>query len=199
MVTETAGKPYWLRPRLAKISTTDPATTAKGDATSDFERMFNKVHKGENGTGVWDTLPTGGNGIDLSANQWLQNSAVVNTEQAHLGTFNLSTLTVALKTVVNNWRPVLELIDPAKTLVPLRKMSYEIVGPAAPILYTIEDSTVHLTGPVGISFALAGYSPLIFWDGSASDQLTAVSQLHINGNVEFVQPIYWSADVTQTV
>lgn len=193
------GKTYWLRPRLAKTSSTDPTVSAKGDPTGDFERLFNKVHKGPNGTGIWDAQAVGGVGIDLGANFWYQNSLDTATAQAHLGTFNMGAIYTALKTAVNNWRPVIELIDPAHELLPLRGQTYEIVGPAKAIVFDIEDTTVHLTSPADVSITLDGYPELIYWEATESGHLSAMSAVYGNGNVEFVQPIYWSSVVTHTV
>lgn len=199
VAVEADGKTYWLRPRLPKISTSDPVPSAKGDPTSDFERLFNKVHKGPNGLGIWDSQAVGGAGIDLAANLWYQNSLNTDTNTAHLGTFNLASIYTALKTAANNWRPMLELVDPELVLLPVRKQTYEVVGPAKAITFTIADNTVHLSPPTGLSIVLSGYPEPIYWQSVENGHLSAMTKLYANGNVDFVQPIYWSATMSHTV
>ena len=196
---EADGKTYWLRPRLIKISNDDPVAGIKGDPTSDIERLFNKIHKGTSGTGMWDTQPIGATGIDTAANLWFQNSLNTDTAQAHLGAFNLERMAVAAKTLVNNWRPILRLIDPKDVLLPVRNQVYEVVGPAKPIQFMIDDNTTHLTAAEGLNIVLDGYPDVIHWDSQVTDHINAMTKFYANGNVEFVQPIYWSATATHTV
>lgn len=199
LAVESDGKTYWLRPRLARLNDVDPAPSAKGDPESDFARLFNKVHKGANGTGFWDDQPVTGTGVELASNFWYQNSLEGDTTQAHLGTFNLGSIYTALKGAVSNGRPVIELMDPNHVLLPVRNATYEIVGPARPIVFDIADTTVHLTPPAGIGIDLYGYAPVIYWQGVDSDHIHAPTNVYVNGNVDFVQPIYWSTVVTHTV
>jgi len=143
------GRDYYLRPRLPRISATDPCVTATGDPTSDVERLFRKVHKGPTGTGLWDTLPVG-SGANFDVEQ----------TKAHAAALSLRYLAAAAKDKISQWRPVLVLKSQDEILLPVRGQNFAILN--VPPAIVIEDvilptETDRIKPVTKINIALHGY------------------------------------------
>jgi len=112
--------------RLPRISTTEVVTPARGDATSDQERLFNKVHKQTYGTGAWDELTT----INMAeVFWWLNRYAASSGNSAVIAQFNLTS--VNPQPIVNtyNWRPLVILVDGKLYLVPVKNVKATRLAP----------------------------------------------------------------------
>lgn len=156
------GRDYYLRPRLPRISATDPCVTATGDPTSDVERLFRKVHKGPSGTGLWDALPVG-SGANFDVEQtthWYLNSLDTDTTKAHAAALSLRYLAAATKDKISQWRPVLVLKSQDEILLPVRSQNFAILN--VPPAIVIEDvilpaETDRIKPVTKINIALHGY------------------------------------------
>ena len=156
------GRDYYLRPRLPRISATDPCVTATGDPTSDVERLFRKVHKGPTGTGLWDTLPVG-SGANFDVEQtthWYLNSLDTDTTKAHSAALSLRYLAAATKDKISQWRPVLVLKSQDEILLSVRGQNFAILN--VPPAIVIEDvilptETDRIKPVTKINIALHGY------------------------------------------
>lgn len=114
--------------RLPRISTTEVVNPARGDATSDAERLFNKVHKQTYGTGVWDELST----INMAEVFWWLNRYTASSgNSAVISQFNLASVNPQPIVNTHNWRPMLILVDGKLYLVPVRNVKGEMVSSVA--------------------------------------------------------------------
>ena len=189
------GRDYYLRPRLPLLSKNDPCVSAKGDPTSDMVRLFNKVHVGANGTGLWDNQPVGGTGIDITNSQWYQNSLEGDTTKAHAGSFSAGTLFTGLKTAVSPWRPVLVLMSRKEILIPVKNQQYNILN--VPPAIVIENVILPPEGdhlkPVGnLTIKLDGFAPNIYFAVAEDEHTVSVSKVSI-GLIDSPRPISFTA------
>lgn len=194
------GRDYYLRPRLPKLSATDPCTTATGDPTSDVERLFRKVHTGPSGTGLWDNLAVGtATGFDVeTTTHWYMNSLQGDTTKAHAAAISLRYLNSGLKTQISQWRPVLVLKNQDEILLPVRNQQYNVhnVPPAIVIENVIlppeED---HLKPVTKVEIALDGFAPNIPFSIAEGQHLVSVNKVSIGLN-ESPAPIHFTATRT---
>lgn len=119
---------YALRVRLPRYSDTDPQAAARGDVTSEAEQLFNKLHAGLYGTGVWEQLANSAEGLDISQSFWWINSLLGDVTKAHHTQANLGTLAQQLKTATGYWRPMLELIPAGDRALAAKDLRYSYSG-----------------------------------------------------------------------
>ena len=189
------GRDYYLRPRLTLLSKNDPCPSAKGDETSDMARLFNKIHNGANGTGVWDNQPVGGTGIDITNSHWYQNSLEGDTAKAHAGSLSAGALFTGLKTAVSPWRPVLVLKSRKDILIPVKNQQYNILN--VPPAIVIENVILPPEGdhlkPVGnLIIKLDGFAPNIYFSAAEDGHTVSVNKVSIKLN-DSPPPIQFAA------
>lgn len=162
-ILQTTDKKYWLRPRLVRYSDVDPEIVVKGLPTSETELLFKKVHVGTGGTGEWDTLTVGGNGLDITSPFFFLNSLAGTTTKAHYCSMNQATLSTLDKTAQGFWRPMFELVPSAQLLVPPKSLTTELVN--IPKRMTIEyTESSHATVAQDLLIVQDGFAPVIGWD-----------------------------------
>lgn len=180
---QTTDGQHWLRPRLMRYSANDPEIVASGIPSSETERLLKKVHNGNGGTGEWDTLPTSGNGLDISNAYLFLNSVTGQTQKVHYASVNQTTLTTLDKTVLTLWRPMFELADPATLLVPPRSLKSELLNvPKAIDVNYLEGS--HAASPTDVKITIEGYAPVIGWVSSLAERVFR----HENIGIDSDQP-----------
>lgn len=192
------GRDHYLRPRLTRLSAVDPCPSAKGDATSDMVRLFNKVHAGANGTGVWDTLPVGGAGLDITNQHWYQNSVEGGTASAHAGSLSAGVLATGLKNVLKPWRPVLVLMSKDELLLPVKNQQFDILN--VPPAIVIENVILpaegdHLKPVTSLSILLDGFAQNIPFTVDEGVHVVSVEKVSI-GLIDSPPPISFIAERT---
>lgn len=155
---------FFFQLRLPRFSTTLELPPDRTDPTSDANRLFNKVHKQSYGNGAWAALTT----VDM-ANAfvwWNKRNDTSAPFPVYVSAFNQVSVNNAPPASPQNWRPVLELVDAADYLMPMRNLQAKLEVPVRNFGFIltsiIDSSTLQAMKNVSATLARGVPAPVLY-------------------------------------